>query len=173
MSTNHSQQPQMALTFICSRRFGNFSGLWWQMFALHVSWSQKTSTASWFYGYPHVQATYTCWVRSYGIAVHLPQINICPHEDKWTPPCSVGRPVYHLPFTVVFLLRLMRVVGWLCTEGMHADSMVYSCEFQNQSTLTKLKIRSIRHPCRKQTQRYEEQLCPSCHRQEQCHGWGL
>lgn len=83
---NQSQQPQMASTFICSRRVGKFSGLWWQVFALHMSWSQNANTASCFCGYSHVQATNTHWVRNYGTAVILPTINICPTEDKLAPP---------------------------------------------------------------------------------------
>lgn len=54
---NHSQESQMASTFICSRRLGIF--LWPLGANVYLSsvYVQSTNTALYFCGHPHFQAT--------------------------------------------------------------------------------------------------------------------
>lgn len=93
MSENHSQQPEMALTFICSGRAGNSSGLWWQMFALHVSWSQNTNSFTFLW-------VYSCSSHQHMLGEKLWHCRYSfhnkylPHWGQINTPCSVGRPIY-------------------------------------------------------------------------------
>lgn len=100
MTLNHSQVASDGFDIHLYKEIWNFPGLWWQIFVLHASWSQNTNTALCFCGYPHFEATKTCWVRKYGIAVILPTINICSTEGQTNTPFLSCKTC--LPFTVVF-----------------------------------------------------------------------